>query len=127
MSPLDVPDPVLAWTLAGVTCGYLVFGITAFGASMVALPFLVQALPLTQAVPLMLLCDLLATHAGSSPRFSAGEVNAAWRRIARRTLTDVHGVSVEALCLEDPAGPIRLAAGPTRTKRLLHLLESLLR
>ena len=61
MSPHDVPDPVLAWTLAGVTCGYLVFGITAFGASMVALPFLVQAVPLTQAVPLMLLCDLLAT------------------------------------------------------------------
>lgn len=61
MNPFDVPDPVLAWTLAGVTCAYLVFGITAFGASMVALPFLVQALPLTQAVPLMLLCDLLAT------------------------------------------------------------------
>ena len=54
-------DPVLAWTLLGITCAYLVFGITAFGASMVALPFLVQALPLTQAVPLMLLCDLLAT------------------------------------------------------------------
>lgn len=54
-------DPVLAWTLAGVTCAYLVFGITAFGASMVALPLLVQALPLTQAVPLMLLCDVLAT------------------------------------------------------------------
>ena len=54
-------DPALAWTLAGVMSGYLVFGITAFGASMVALPFLVQALPLTQAVPLMLLCDLLAT------------------------------------------------------------------
>jgi hypothetical protein len=51
----------LVWTLTGVTCAYLVFGITAFGASMVALPFLVQALPLTQAVPLMLLCDLLAT------------------------------------------------------------------
>lgn len=54
-------DPVLAWTLAGIACAYVVFGITAFGASMVALPFLVQALPLTQAVPLMLLCDLLAT------------------------------------------------------------------
>lgn len=61
MSPFDVPEPILAWTLVGVACGYLVFGITAFGASMVALPFLVQALPLTQAVPLMLLCDLLAT------------------------------------------------------------------
>lgn len=56
-----MPDPTLAWTLAGVACGYLVFGITAFGASMVALPFLVQALPLTQAVPLLLVCDLLAT------------------------------------------------------------------
>jgi hypothetical protein len=54
-------DLSLAWTLAGVACAYLVFGITAFGASMVALPFLVQALPLTQAVPLMLLCDLVAT------------------------------------------------------------------
>lgn len=61
INPFEVPDPVLAWTLTGVTCGYLVFGITAFGASMVALPFLVQAIPLTQAVPLMLLCDLLAT------------------------------------------------------------------
>lgn len=54
-------DAALAWTLAGCSAAYLVFGVTGFGASMVALPLLVQAMPLTEAVPLLLLCDLLAT------------------------------------------------------------------
>lgn len=55
------PDPALAWTLAGIALAYIVFGITAFGASMVALPFLVQVMPLAEAVPLVLVCDALAT------------------------------------------------------------------
>jgi len=56
-----VLDPDMSWTLASIALAYLVFGITAFGASMVALPFLVQAMPLTEAVPLVLLCDVVAT------------------------------------------------------------------
>lgn len=44
-----------------IVCAYLVFGITGFGAAIVAVPFLSHVLPLTTAVPMVLLTDLLAT------------------------------------------------------------------
>ncbi|MBU6224167.1 MAG: sulfite exporter TauE/SafE family protein [Burkholderiales bacterium] len=44
-----------------VLCAYSVFGITGFGAAMVAVPVLAHLLPLSTVVPLILLTDLLAT------------------------------------------------------------------
>lgn len=46
-----------------VVCAYLVFGITGFGAAMVAVPVLAHVLPLSTVVPMILLTDLLATLA----------------------------------------------------------------
>lgn len=49
---------LLACAIAGA---YAVFGLTGFGAVIVALPALVQFMPLQVAVPLLLLTDLVAT------------------------------------------------------------------
>ncbi len=46
-----------------VVCAYLVFGITGFGAAMVAVPVLAHVLPLSTVVPMILLTDLVATLA----------------------------------------------------------------
>jgi hypothetical protein len=50
-----------ALTALTITAAYTVFGMTGFGAAMVAMPLLVQFKPLAHAVPLMLLLDLAAT------------------------------------------------------------------
>lgn len=96
-------DPALAWTLAGVACAYLVFGITAFGASMVALPMLVQALPLTQAVPLMLLCDVLATPLVGLPNRHRADKSELRRLLPTLLLGVVLGSTVLA---QAPAQPL---------------------
>ncbi|WP_454752948.1 sulfite exporter TauE/SafE family protein [Cupriavidus necator] len=49
---------ILGATIAGA---YTVFGLTGFGAAMIAVPILVQFLPLQVVVPMLLLLDLLAT------------------------------------------------------------------
>ncbi len=49
---------ILGATIAGA---YTVFGLTGFGAAMIAVPILVQFLPLQLVVPMLLLLDLLAT------------------------------------------------------------------
>jgi uncharacterized membrane protein YfcA len=43
-----------------VIAGYTVFGLTGFGASVVAMPLLAHLMPLRTAVPMMLLFDLVA-------------------------------------------------------------------
>lgn len=55
---LELPWPTLLAAGAIVALGYVVFGLTGFGASIVALPLLVQIFPLRFAVPMMLLFDL---------------------------------------------------------------------
>jgi uncharacterized membrane protein YfcA len=48
--------------LAGATLmmAYTIFGITGFGSAIIAMPFLTQLMPLQRAVPIMLVCDLVA-------------------------------------------------------------------
>lgn len=46
---------------ATVTGAYTVFGLTGFGAAMVAVPILVQFIPLQFVVPMLLLLDLVTT------------------------------------------------------------------
>ena len=49
-------------TAALVVAGaYVVFGLTGFGSTVVAVPLLAHVLPLTFAVPLIMLLDLAAT------------------------------------------------------------------
>lgn len=57
---LDLPWPTLLAAAAAVVLAYTVYGLTGFGASIVAIPLLAQFLPLRFAVPMMLLFDLVA-------------------------------------------------------------------
>lgn len=49
------------WAASAVVLAYAVFGLTGFGAAMMAMPILVLVVPLKFAVPLMVLLDLVAT------------------------------------------------------------------
>lgn len=51
---------ILFFTACCVFLGYLVYGLTGFGASIVALPLIVQFVPLKLAVAMMLAMDLVA-------------------------------------------------------------------
>jgi uncharacterized membrane protein YfcA len=51
------PETLLAAACI-VTLAYIVFGLTGFGSSITAMPFLVQWMPLKVAVPVMLLLDM---------------------------------------------------------------------
>lgn len=57
---LDLSLTTLLAAAAAVTLAYTVYGLTGFGASIVAIPLLAQFLPLRFAVPMMLLFDLVA-------------------------------------------------------------------
>ncbi len=57
---LDLPWTTLLAAAAAVTLAYTVYGLTGFGAAIVAIPLLVQFVPLRVAVPMMLLFDLVA-------------------------------------------------------------------
>lgn len=49
------------WAASAVVLAYTVFGLTGFGAAMMAMPMLVLVVPLKFAVPMMVLLDLVAT------------------------------------------------------------------
>jgi uncharacterized protein len=57
---IDLPWPTLLAIGLSVTLGYTVYGITGFGAAIVAVPLLAHFLPLRFAVPMMLVFDLFA-------------------------------------------------------------------
>ena len=57
---LDLPLTTLLAAAAIVTLGYTVYGLTGFGAAIVAIPLLAQFFPLRFAVPMMLVFDLFA-------------------------------------------------------------------
>jgi uncharacterized membrane protein YfcA len=44
-----------------IFCAYFIFGVSGFGASLVAVPLLVQLYPLTTVVPMMVLMDICAS------------------------------------------------------------------
>jgi uncharacterized protein len=55
---IDVTSMVAAGVI--VTMAYLVYGMTGFGSSIVAIPMLTQLIPLRTATPVMLVLDLVA-------------------------------------------------------------------
>ncbi|WP_312539639.1 sulfite exporter TauE/SafE family protein [Achromobacter mucicolens] len=66
VSPIEVlfppmPTESLAFVIPVIFVAYTVFGMTGFGAAMVAVPVLVQFIPLQLAVPLVVLFDLTCT------------------------------------------------------------------
>ncbi len=56
----DLPWPTFLTAAAAVLLAYTVYGLTGFGAAIVAIPLLAQVLPLRWAVPMLLLFDLVA-------------------------------------------------------------------
>lgn len=56
---IDLPLTTLLAAAAIVTLGYVVYGLTGFGSSIVAVPLLALLFPLRFAVPMMLVFDLL--------------------------------------------------------------------
>lgn len=56
-----MPVETLAFVVPVIFVAYAVFGMTGFGAAMVAVPVLVQFMPLQFAVPLVVLFDLACT------------------------------------------------------------------
>lgn len=56
---IDLPLTTLLAAAAIVTLGYVVYGLTGFGAAIVAIPLLALFFPLRFAVPMMLVFDLL--------------------------------------------------------------------
>ena len=57
---IDLPWPALLSTGLIVTLAYTVYGLTGFGAAIVAIPLLAHFYPLRFAVPMMLVFDLFA-------------------------------------------------------------------
>lgn len=57
---LELPWTTLLAAAAAVAVAYTVYGLTGFGAAIVAIPLLAQFLPLRVAVPMLLLFDLVA-------------------------------------------------------------------
>jgi hypothetical protein len=74
---MDPTLPAFVGMAAVVLAAYTVFGLTGFGSAIVAVPILVQFVPLSFAVPLVLLLDVAATSA-------VGARN--WRLVSRTDL-----------------------------------------
>jgi uncharacterized membrane protein YfcA len=55
---MDLNWPTLVFAAAVVALAYVVYGLTGFGASIIAIPFLAHIFPLRFAVPMMLLFDI---------------------------------------------------------------------
>ena len=66
-----MPADLIALAAPVVFIAYVVFGMTGFGAAMVAVPILAQFMPLSVAVPLVVLFDGLH-GAGRRPELAAG-------------------------------------------------------
>jgi len=58
---MSLPLETFAIAALIVACAYVIFGLTGFGSTVVAVPLLALVLPLKFAVPLMMLLDLAAT------------------------------------------------------------------
>ena len=58
---MSLPLETFALAALIVTGAYVIFGLTGFGSTVVAVPLLALVLPLKFAVPLMMMLDLAAT------------------------------------------------------------------
>ena len=85
----------LAWVLLAIGLAYVVFGLTGFGGALVAVPLLVQVMPLHDAVPLVLLMDMVCT-----PIIGVGNHHrVAWPELRRLVPAMLLGVALGATLL----------------------------
>lgn len=98
----DLPIHVLIAIPAVVLLAYTIFGATGFGSTIIAVPLLAHALPLTVSVPLMTSLDLFAAT-GTALRNRA---HVAWPECRVLAPALVIGIALGAALL------VSLAAGP---------------
>ncbi len=104
----DVPWPVLAAIPVIVALAYVVFGATGFGSSIIAVPALAHAFPLTFAVPLVTALDVVAATTSSVRRWR----HADWPEFRRIIPAILVGIALGATALVNlPRGPALLALG----------------
>nr|MBP6706423.1 sulfite exporter TauE/SafE family protein [Achromobacter sp.] len=85
-----MPADLIALAAPVVFTAYVVFGMTGFGAAMVAVPILAQFMPLSFAVPLVVLFDLACTAL-------VGGRN--WRQVSRVELARLFPWMLLGICL----------------------------
>lgn len=71
---LTLPHLIIVETISIILFAYIIFGLTGFGSSITAMPFLALLYPLHFAVPLMLLLDLTASLLLSSRNYRSVDV-----------------------------------------------------
>lgn len=87
-----VSPELVAAALAIVFASYLVFGLTGFGSSLLAVPLLSQLAPLAFVLPLVLALDLVASaqiHVGAAARPDRGELLRTFAPMAAGTAAGV--------------------------------------
>ena len=91
-----------------VIVAYTMFGATGFGSSIIAVPALAHAFPLTFAVPFVTALDGAATATASRAQWR----DAAWVEIRRILPSMLFGIALGATLLVNlPRGPALLALG----------------
>jgi len=104
----DVPWPVLAFVPLIVLAAYTMFGATGFGSSIIAVPLLAHAFPLTFAVPFVTALDGVATVTASRAQWR----DAAWEEIRRILPAILVGIALGATVLVNlPRAPALAALG----------------
>jgi uncharacterized membrane protein YfcA len=109
--PLPLPDvawPILAAVPFIVLAAYTVFGATGFGSSIIAVPTLAHAFPLTFAVPFVTALDGAATITASRAQWR----DASWTEIRRILPWAFVGIALGATVLVSlPRSPALFALG----------------
>lgn len=109
--PLPLPDvawPVLALVPVVVLAAYTMFGATGFGSSLIAVPLLAHAFPLTFVVPFVTTLDGAATLTASRAQWR----DAAWDEVRRILPPAFVGIALGATVLVNlPRAPALLALG----------------
>jgi len=104
----DAPWHVLAAVPFVIVAAYTVFGATGFGSSLIAVPLLAHAFPLTFAVPLVTALDGAAVVNASLRQWRRAD----FREIRRLLPTMLIGVALGTTLLVNlPRGPALLALG----------------
>ena len=104
----DVPWQVLATLPLLIFAAYTVFGATGFGSSVIAVPALAHAFPLTFAVPLVTALDCVATGTASFRQWRHARLDEFRRLVPTMLLGIVAGTT---LLVRLPRAPALLALG----------------
>jgi len=118
--PADLGWISLAVIVAAVTVGYLAFGATGFGASIISVPTLAHVLPLTFVVPLITAVDLAAVTNATLRQWR--HVN--WREFTRLLLPALVGIALgSTILVRLPRDTALLALGIFTIAFALHALR----